>query len=32
MLRADGTEFPLELSLGSWSQNGELCFTAVLRA
>ena len=22
-LRADGTEFPLELSLGSWSQNGQ---------
>jgi PAS domain S-box-containing protein len=30
-LRADGTEFPLELSLGSWSQNGQLCFSGVLR-
>jgi PAS domain S-box-containing protein len=30
-LRADGTEFPLELSLGSWSQNGQMCFTGVLR-
>ena len=30
-LRADGTEFPLELSLGSWSQGGQMCFTAVLR-
>jgi PAS domain S-box-containing protein len=30
-LRADGTEFPLELSLGSWSQNGQVCFSGVLR-
>ena len=30
-LRADGTEFPLELSLGSWSQSGQRCFTGVLR-
>jgi PAS domain S-box-containing protein len=30
-LRADGTEFPLDLSLGSWSQNGRVCFSGVLR-
>ena len=30
-LRADGTEFPLELSLGSWVQGGQMCFTGVLR-
>jgi PAS domain S-box-containing protein len=30
-LRADGSEFPLELSLGTWSQNGQRCFTSVLR-
>jgi PAS domain S-box-containing protein len=30
-LRADGSEFPLELTLGSWSQNGQQCFTAVMR-
>ena len=30
-LRADGTEFPLELSLGSWVQRGQMCFTAVIR-
>jgi PAS domain S-box-containing protein len=30
-LRADGTEFPLELSLGTWSQNGQRCFSGVLR-
>jgi PAS domain S-box-containing protein len=30
-LRADGTEFPLELSLGSWSQDGQRCFSGVLR-
>jgi len=29
--RADGTELPLELSLGSWSRNGQTCFTAVVR-
>jgi PAS domain S-box-containing protein len=30
-VRADGTEFPVELSLGSWSHNGQLCLTGVLR-
>src|SRR5215218_8944369 len=30
-IRADGTEFPIELSLGSWSRNGQTCFTAVVR-
>ncbi|HTE59877.1 MAG TPA: PAS domain S-box protein [Solirubrobacteraceae bacterium] len=30
-LRADGTEFPVELSLGSWSHNGQTCFTGVVR-
>ena len=30
-LRADGTEFPVELSLGSWTHNGRTCFTGVLR-
>jgi len=30
-LRADGTEFPLELSLGSWRRNGQVCFSAVMR-
>ena len=30
-LRADGTEFPLELSLGSWRENGQISFTAVVR-
>jgi len=30
-VRADGSEFPLELSLGAWSQDGRCCFTAVLR-
>src|SRR5215218_5526439 len=30
-VRADGTEFPVELSLGSWSQNGQTYFSAVLR-
>ena len=30
-MRADGSEFPLELSLSSWTQNGELRFTGALR-
>jgi PAS domain S-box-containing protein len=30
-LRADGTEFPVELSLGSWTQDGRTCFTGVVR-
>ena len=30
-LKADGSEFPLELSLGSWSQSGQRCFTGVVR-
>jgi PAS domain S-box-containing protein len=30
-LHADGSEFPLELTLGSWSQSGQRCFTGVLR-
>jgi len=30
-LRADGSEFPLELSLGSWSESGGRYFTGVFR-
>jgi PAS domain S-box-containing protein len=30
-LRADGTEFPIELSLGAWSQNGQTYFSGVVR-
>jgi len=30
-VRADGNEFPIELSLGSWTRNGQTCFTAVVR-
>jgi PAS domain S-box-containing protein len=30
-LRADGTEFPVELSLGSWTHDGQTCFTGVVR-
>jgi PAS domain S-box-containing protein len=30
-LRPDGTEFPIELSLGTWSQDGQTCFTGVVR-
>jgi len=30
-LRADGAEFPLELSLGTWNQGGAVCFSAVVR-
>jgi PAS domain S-box-containing protein len=30
-LRADGTEFPVELSLGSWTHKGQTCFTGVVR-
>jgi PAS domain S-box-containing protein len=30
-LRADGSEFPVELSLGSWTHNSQTCFTGVVR-
>jgi PAS domain S-box-containing protein len=30
-LRADGSEFPIELSLGAWSQNGQTYFSGVVR-
>jgi PAS domain S-box-containing protein len=30
-VRADGTEFPIEMSLGSWSHAGLPCLTAVIR-
>jgi len=30
-LRADGSELPIELSLGSWTHNGQTCFTGVVR-
>jgi PAS domain S-box-containing protein len=30
-LRGDGSEFPVELSLGSWTHNGQTCFTGVVR-
>ncbi len=30
-LRSDGTEFPIELSLGSWAQDGLARFTGVIR-
>jgi PAS domain S-box-containing protein len=30
-VRADGAEFPLELTLGSWTQSGQRCFSAVMR-
>jgi PAS domain S-box-containing protein len=30
-LHADGSEFPVELSLGSWTHNGQTCFTGVVR-
>jgi PAS domain S-box-containing protein len=30
-VRADGTEFPVELSLGAWSQNGQTYFSGVVR-
>jgi PAS domain S-box-containing protein len=30
-LRKDGTEFPLELSLGTWQVNGETFFSGILR-
>jgi len=30
-LRVDGSEFPVELTLGSWSRSGQTCFTAVVR-
>jgi PAS domain S-box-containing protein len=30
-IRADGTAFPIELSLASWKSGGQTCFTAVVR-
>ena len=30
-LRADGSEFPIELTLGRWEQDGVPCFTGVVR-
>jgi PAS domain S-box-containing protein len=30
-LRANGTEFPMELSLGTWSHAGRRCLTGVIR-
>ncbi len=30
-LHGDGSEFPIELSLGSWTHNGQTCFTGVVR-
>ena len=30
-LRRDGSEFPLELSLGYWHKNGEIFFTGIVR-
>ena len=30
-LRQDGTEFPIELSVGSWEDGGELFFTGIIR-
>jgi PAS domain S-box-containing protein len=30
-LRKDGTEFPVELSVGTWTSHGEVQFTAILR-
>jgi PAS domain S-box-containing protein len=30
-LRKDGTEFPVELSIGTWTSHGEVHFTAILR-
>ena len=30
-LRKDGTEFPVELSIGTWTSYGEVQFTAILR-
>ena len=30
-LHADGTEFPMEMSLGSWTHAGRRCLTAVIR-
>lgn len=29
--RADGAEFPIELSVGAWWQAGEICFTFIVR-
>lgn len=30
-LRKDGTEFPIELSLGTWSTHGRVCFSGIIR-
>ncbi len=30
-VRADGSEFPVELSLSTWENEGDICVTAVLR-
>lgn len=30
-LRADGAEFPIELSVGAWRQAGDICFTGIIR-
>jgi PAS domain S-box-containing protein len=30
-LRKDGSEFPVELSIGTWTSHGEVNFTAILR-
>jgi PAS domain S-box-containing protein len=30
-LRKDGSEFPVELSIGTWTSDGEVRFTAILR-
>ncbi len=30
-LRRDGAEFPIEMSIGSWTQGGELFFSSVIR-
>lgn len=30
-MRKDGTEFPLEMSLASWSEEADLCFGAIIR-
>lgn len=30
-LRADGTEFPVELAVSAWQRRGQPCYTAILR-